>query len=121
MLTETPTCPGAVVSGLGREHGDANNLTTRNGSKRSEHTARGQSLSASVTQAPLWTWRREQTASRTLKFSRGELGQDNPKRLPREPPGPPWPPGAAVMVNVSACTIEFTHSEFSFSAVVHPA
>ncbi len=69
----------------------------------------------------LYRRRREQTASRTLKFSRGEVGQDDPKRFPREPPGPPSPPGVAVIVNVSACSIEFTHSEFSFSVVVHPA
>ncbi len=56
-----------------------------------------------------------------FRFTRQVGGQDDPKRFPREPPGPPSSPVVAVMVNVSACTIEFTHSEFSFSVVVHPA
>ncbi len=56
-----------------------------------------------------------------VPFHTASWGQDDPKRFPREPPGPPSSPVVAVMVNVSACTIEFTHSEFSFSVVVHPA
>lgn len=113
--------PGAIVSGLGREHGDVSTLRPGTGRGVPDTPPADNRCPFPSSEIALPTRRREQTASRTLKFSRGEVGQDDPKRFPREPPGPPSPPGVAVIVNVSACSIEFTHSEFSFSVVVHPA
>lgn len=107
-LSARRTSPGAIVSTLGREHGDAVDPTTRKGSKRSEHTACRQSLSVCVVGECSTDRRREQTASRRLHIYAASWVRDDPKRFPRSPPVLHRPRCSGSHERV--CSIEFTHS-----------